>query len=353
MNTSSARRRILARQQAECRVRRTLVELLCAVSVLRTGLTQVLPLAGTAAWWVTLAAMLPGTALLLAARLMMHRTGAGTLPELVRRRLGRPGLWGLCAVLTVLLLADAVATLTALTAFFAEGVGTRGTPLTLAILTAAALLPCLHREGLPRAVHLLRWVLLAAAVTAGALLLPACRADHLYPMSGAGMPAVWAALRSASGAGWPLLLLLTLPAEGSRPVSASLARVTLAVLLPLLIICLTIPQEVLASRAGLAETLLLPGRYAPAGLQMLLHCLLLICLFLAIGGALHLAGEVACAPLSRPVRWLPHAALTLLTLTQLLRRETLRQALAALSFRALLLLAAVVLLFIPARRRRP
>ena len=125
------------------------------------------------------------------------------------------------------------------------------------------------------------------------------------------------------------------------------------VLLPLLLLGLTIPQEVLASRAGLAETLLLPGRYAPAGLQMLLHCLLLICLFLAIGGALHLAGEVACAPLSRPVRWLPHAALTLLTLTQLLRRETLRQALAALSFGALLLLAAVVLLFIPARRRRP
>ena len=353
MNTSSAQCRIRARQQAECRVRRTLVELVCTVSVLRTGLTRVLPLAGAAGWWVTPAAMLPGVGLFLGVRLLLRRTGAATLPELVRQRLGRPGLWGLCAALTVLLLLDAAATLTVLTAFFSGGVGTRGTPLTLALLTGAALLPCLHRDGLPRAVHLLRWGLLTAALIAGAVLLPSCRVDHLYPLSGAGLPSVWSAMRVGAGCGWPLVLLLTVPADGERGPSVSLARVSLAVLLPLLLLCLMIPQEAISSHGELAAALLLPGRYAPAGVQMLLHCLLLISFFLSIGGALHTASELAGAPLSRPLRWLPHAALVFLVLTQLLRRETLLSALEALSLRALLLLAALVLLMlIPARRRR-
>lgn len=353
MNTSSAHCSAEGRRKAEGRARFALLELLCTVSVLRTALTRVLPLAGSATWWVTLAALLPGAGLFLLVQGFMRRTGASTLTELVRRRLGRPGLWVLCSLLGLLLLLDAAATLTALTAFFLEGVGTRGTPLTLSLLTAAALLPCLHRDGLPRAVYLLRWALLAAAVIAGAVLLPQCRAERLHPLLGSGSASVRSALAAGCSLGWPLLLLLTIPAEGQRTPTTSLARVILGTLAPLLLACLLLPHEVLRTQSGLSSVLLLPGRYAPSGVRLLLHCLLLLACFFSVGGALHTGAELAGAPLSRPLRWLPHAALALLPLTQLLRRDVLFSALEEVNTWALLPAGAfVLLLIIPARRRR-
>ncbi|MBR3765525.1 MAG: hypothetical protein IKK57_13370 [Clostridia bacterium] len=352
MNKSPAACRIQARQLAEGRARLCLAEVVCTVSILRTGMTCVLPLAGSAAWWVTLAALLPGAGAFLLACWLMRREGAATLTELVRRRLGRAGVWALCGLLAALLAVDAVATLTALTDFFSRGVGTKGTPLTLSLLTGAALLPCLHRDGLPRAAFLLRWPLLTAALLAGAFLLTQARADHLFPLIGSGLPSVWSALTAGGSMGWPLLLL-TLSPQPAAVRHGALARVALGSLTPLLLICLTIPQEILPTHADVAAALLLPGRYASPGVQMLLHCLLLAALFLALGGALHSLAELVRAPLSRPLTWLPHAALLLLILTQLLPRTPLRGAMAATTAWALLPVLLLLLLTVPRRRHRP
>lgn len=148
--------------------RLTMLRLVCAVSIWRTAMTQVLPLCGAAAWWVTLLCLLPGFAVAVLLRLAMHLTCASTLTEAVRACLGKRGAWAVSLVLAALLLVEGLSGLTALITLFTEGVGTRGTAFTLALLTGGALLLALHRDGLPRAAHFLRWPMAAVAVIVGA-----------------------------------------------------------------------------------------------------------------------------------------------------------------------------------------
>lgn len=288
--------RLRVRLQGETRARRALAQLVSAVAILRTGLTAITPLAGGAAWWVTLLCLLPGIAVYAALALLMARRRVSCLQSLIGACLGRRMCGAIAVLGGVLLTLEAVTTLTALIALFTRGIGTRGTQLTLALLTGGALLLSLHREGLPRAVYLLRRGLALAALLAGVLCLRGLRADALFPLTGGGMPSLRAAFTAGWGLGWPLLLLLTVPEDGPRARLSAMTRVLLAVLCGMLLLCLSAPHELLTRFTTLADCLLLPAYFASPAVRMLTRCLLMLAFFLAIAGSVQLAAEGFLSP---------------------------------------------------------
>lgn len=306
---------LASRMAGENHARLTMLQLVCTVSIWRTGMTQIVPYSGSASWWVTILCLLPGFAVAALLRLAMHLTRTSTLTEGVRACLGQVGGWAVSLMLAALLLVEGLSGLTALITLFTEGVGTRGTAFTLALLTGGALLLSLHREGLPRAVHFLRWPMAAAAVTVGACLLLYARLDHLFPMYGEGAANVLLALKAGISLAWPVALLLTSPpAKQGRLRSAVLPA--FAAVTVLLVLVLTIPQELLAGTKSLAQLLLLPTKYASNALRILYLCLMMIGIFLSISASVRLATGNLCVPSKRNPNWLPNVILIVLILTQ-------------------------------------
>ena len=335
-----------ARTAGENRTKMTMVQLLCAASIWRSAMTQVLPRCGAAAWWVTLLCLLPGFALAMLVRAVMHFSHAPTLTEAVRACWGKAGVWAISAVLSALLLVEGISGLTALITLFTQGVGTRGPPFTMALLTGGALLLALHREGLPRAVHFLRWGIIAAAVLIGVCLVPGARLSNLFPLHGEGDASILSALKAGISLAWPVALLLTLqPASPGRLRSAVLPAFTAAGVLFLL--TMTIPTELLTRQNGLAAVLLLPAQYASNALRVLYLCLLMLTIFLSIGAAVQLAAIHLCAPMNRSIKRLPHALLIALILTQTGDADRLWRALITLQPWLLTVLTGIILICAP------
>ena len=335
------------RRRGERRARVTLIRLIACASVCRTVLTRIVPLAGASAWWLTLLCLLPGLAVFVALALLMRATHTATLLELLRRCLGRGGAAILNGLLAAVLLWDGLSSMTALTTFFTQGIGTRGTQWTLALLTSGILACCLHREGIARGAYLLRPLLLAAWALLAACALPGLRADGLFPMLGDGLPAAKAALRAGWSLAWPLLLLLTVSAEKSRGRLREACPVVTLTVLTLLLLSMTLPHERLMEAATLAERLLLPARYASNALRMLWQCLLLLALFLTIAGSVRLSTDLLAASVRKEARWLPWAVLALLTLSQTIPPVTLERLLGAAEAWLLLPFIVLTVLCIP------
>lgn len=307
-----------ARLAGERRAQRTLLQLLCLVSLWRTAMTRVLPLCGAAAWWTTLLCLLPGIAVTALLRLTMALTGAPTLAEAMRACLGKAGTLILASIMSVLLLLEGTSAITALITLFTQGVGTRGTQLTLAVLTGSILLFSLHREGLARAAHLLRWLIAAAGVLLAVSLMTEARLDHLFPLWGEGENAVYAALRAGISLAWPFVLLLTIgPARGEGRLMGGFWPAVLAVG-GVLVAGWTLPHELLVRERSLAALLLLPTRYAANSLRLLSLCLIMLTFFLAVGASVQLATESLCMPWKNAPKWLPRVLLAGLVLTQAL-----------------------------------
>lgn len=308
--------RLSVRLEGERRAQRAMVQLVCAVSILRTGLTAVVPLVGGASWWVLLVCLLPGLAVYAALALLLHRTRSGSLVSLLGRCLGRRGSAAACALGGALMLGEAAASLTALMTAFTQGLGASGTRWSLALLTCGALAAALHGEGLPRAVVVLRRVLTAGAVAALALSVQRLRADALFPMMGAGGPSVWVALRTGWGIGWPLVFLLAVPEESPRQRLNAPCPVVLTALAVVLFVQLISPHEVLVQTRSLADCLLLPAHDAPSALRMLARCLLMLGFFLSIAGNVLLTAEGVKACVAWPK--IPWAILAVVALSQAL-----------------------------------
>ena len=306
---------LAARLEGERRARSTLVRFLCAVSIWRTAMTRVLPLCGASAWWVTLVCLLPGFAVAALLRGVMALTRTATWAEAVRACLGKVGAAATSLVLALLLLTEGVSSITALITLFTEGVGTRGTQLTLAALTGGVLAFALHREGLSRAAHLLRWGMAGAAVVIAACMMSDVHLDGLFPLRGDGEAAILAALKAGMSLAWPLALLLTVePTRHGRLRSGVLPA--FAAPAALLLLALTIPHELLLCQTGLADLLLLPTRYAPNALRVLFVCLVVLAFFLAIGASAQMAAESLGLLHGRVPCWLPYAVLAGMFLTQ-------------------------------------
>jgi len=73
------------RLQGERRARQSMIRLVAAVSILRTALTDLLPLAGSAGWWVVPVCLLPGLTVYGLLALTMKRTGTAVLADCLGR----------------------------------------------------------------------------------------------------------------------------------------------------------------------------------------------------------------------------------------------------------------------------
>lgn len=329
------------RASAQRGANQAMLRLLAVTSILRTVLTQLLPLVGSAGWWAVPVCLAPGLAACGLGAALLRRTGTTTLQEAVRASLGRIGLICLCAALAALVLLDGAASMTALITMFTQGIGTEGTQVTMALFTAGAMLFCLTREGLPRGIWLLRWPLLAGWAIVAAQMALQARADGLYPVLGDGWPAIRTALVQGSGLGWPLLLTLTVsPPQGKRrlrPLLPGIALCCAAVLL----LCLGSPHERLTRGGSLSEHLLEFVLPLPAAHRTLAQCLMMLMFFLSIAASAVLAADAVSMPW-RGKGWSAGAVVVLLALTQCADVRALWQWLAGAQRYALLPLLALI-----------
>lgn len=322
----NAEERAEMRVKGDRRARVCQVSLLCVMSILRVGLTEIVPLCGSAAWWVLALCLLPAAALYGLACLAMRRTGAETLTEAARALLGTAGVWALSLVWGVLLLLDGAASMTALVTSFTEGIGTQGTQVTMAAVTLLALLFCLHRDGLAWGIYFMRLALLAIAAGVAAGMIGLAAPDHLHPMLGQGRASILAAVRVSASVGWPLLLL----ADTAPPTPRRAGRILPPMLLTVgavLLVCLTFPCEILIRESTLAGRLLQPSLYLPQALRTLTHSLMMLLFFLSIATASQLAANRFLTPKGRELPWLAGVAAALIAGTQLAPIRALWQAL--------------------------
>lgn len=298
--------RIQKRRAGQRQTQNALIGLLSAVSMTRVGLTQLLPLCGSAAWWLSAACMLPGLCVYGALRLLLRRTHTRTLTDCARKLLGNFGIIMVMLTLTLPLLLDGIVSLTALITFFTEGIGARG-------------------------VYLLRHVLLVAAAIIAINALLDAHPDGIVPLLGEGVPPLLSGIRSAWGMSWVLLLLLEFPAEeGTRRTPAMFVA-----LLPcpviLLLLSLAIPPELIVPGRSLASRLALPTLFLQPAVRTLAQCLLMMTLFLSIAGSAQLAARFLTSSCQKPKKWVPYALIGLLTLTQLFDISRLWRVLTALT----------------------
>lgn len=346
---------VQARSAGERRAERAMLSLLCGVSLGREALMGVLPVCGASAWWVTALSVLPGFAVAGLLALSMRLTHAPAPLEAVRRVMGKPAVWLTSIGLAVLLLLDGVSSMTVLTTLFTQGIGTRGTQFTLAVLTGALLLCSLHREGLPRGICLLRWGMGAAVCVLAVCSMSRAHADHLFPVLGDGASAAWDALRRSVSLGWPVVLFLRPAADNGRGKVSRVCIPALAAVAFILLLNLTVPHEVLTADASLRAMLLLPLRYAPNALRVVGYSLMMLALFLSIGASAQLAAQSLCVPIGREWKALPYVLVGLLIASQTLNAVRLwcwLERLRPWLLLPVLCVAAVMLLCTLVRRKR-
>lgn len=309
--------RIQKRRAGQRQTQNALIGLLCAVSTTRVALTQLLPLCGSAAWWLSAVCMLPGLGVYGGFRLLMRRTGTRTLTDCARKRCGTFGSLLTMLTLTIPLLLDAIASLTSLITFFTEGIGARGSQFTLTLLTAAVMLLCLNRDGLGRGVYLLRHVLLVATGIVAINALLDAHPDGIYPLLGEGISPLRAGFRAAWGMSWPFVLLLEFPQEAGEKQCPAMLCGLLSAPIVLLLLSLTIPPELTVPEQNLAGGLVLPTLFLQPAVRTLSQCLLMMTLFLSVTGSAQFAARFAVSRSRKPISWVPYALIGLLTLTQL------------------------------------
>lgn len=312
----SPEERLAQRELGERLALRSQWRLLACVSILRTAITRIMPLAGTATWWVTLLCLLPGLVLYWVICLGLRRSKASSLVECARLAVGKMGVWLVCILAAVVLAVDAVSTITALITLFTEGVGTQGTQLTLALATVGILLFALNGEALARGTYFLRVPLLVLLGVVLIGLVGEARLDHLFPVLGDGGSSLWAAFRAGAGAGWVFLLpLLQSPTKKNRW-NAPLPPVGVCVI-ALLCLNLALPHELLANQSALGDCLVLTVAHLPALVRLVGICLWMAALFLALGSGVSLCAGQLLAPTGRKLVWLPGVSALAAAWTQL------------------------------------
>lgn len=285
------RRRL--RAQSELRCRQSLLRLICVTSMLRTAVTRVAPLAGSAAWWITPLCTLPGLMLYLAFSLMMRATGTQSLPALAGKVTGKAGEIITRCLAALLLLSEALVCAAMLTRMFTEGFGVEGTRLTITLLALVPMLLCLDATGLSRAVFLLRRMMLVVLAITALNWAEAGQGRGFFPVQGDGSQTAAAALRIGFSMGWPPCLLLF-----DEPAASSGGARWKDAFWPLLLcwavtalFIQAVPNDLLHARSGLVKALLSMTAYLHAPVRMAMYILLMTSLFLTAAGTITLASE--------------------------------------------------------------
>lgn len=311
----SPKERLAQREMGERLALRTQWRLLACVTILRTAVTRILPLAGASAWWMTLVCLLPGLGLYWLGCLGLRITKSAVLPECARLALGKAGAWVVCILACGGLAVDAISSMTALITLFTEGVGTQGTQWTLALAAAGMLLFALNREGLARGVYFLRLPLaVLLAIVLGGWLFSA-KADHLFPILGGGGSSLWAAFKAGIGMGWVFLLPLMQQPVKEKRWTEPLSPAALCVVC-VLCLNLALPHELVVNQIALGDCLVLTVAHLSPFVRLMAVCLWLAALFLSIASGISLWARYALAPTGRELMWLPGVLSLALAATQ-------------------------------------
>ena len=317
------------RQAAQERAWRSLWRAAACASILRTAVTRLLPQCGAAAWWMAAACLVPGLVCYGLCCLAMRWTRTSTLPECARALLGRAGEAALCLMCSLAAAADGAASMTALVTLFTQGIGARGTQLTMAVLTGLLLLPCLQRDGLTYGVRFLSRLMLALLALAAVSLLQLARADGLFPWQGNG--GLHAGAWQGVGMGWVFLLPLMRPTVSRRArVTDPVAPVLLCVGMVLLL-NLALPHELWTAHTALADSMLLTVRFLSPMVDLTTVCLWMLGLFLQVAFAAWQGADFLLQPWGREMKYLPHVLAALMVSSQAWRVEGVWQALGALA----------------------
>lgn len=306
------------RRLGQRRCQRSQWRLIACVAMLRTAITRVIPLAGSAGWWVVPVCMLPGFAL--------YALGCWGL-----RRNGQTCLHGsrlVCILAALALLTDGVSSMTALTTLFTEGIGTPGTQLTLALVAGGMLLFALNREGLARGIFFLRWGLVGLLALVLIWYAAHAKIDHLFPALGGGWSSVRSGVLAGLGMTWPFLLALMEPPVAKHQAREPLPPALLCVT-AVLCLCLAIPHEVLVISQSLGDTLVQTVAHLSPFLRLIAICLWMGGLFLSMGSVCSLSAAFLLAPWGRELPWLAGVLALILAGTQALAIRPLYQILSA------------------------
>lgn len=306
----------MMRIQGDRRARQMQVQFLCCVSMVRCVVMQMLPLCGSALWWVAPLCMAPGIVVYLLISTGLKRSGAATV-QAATAKAGKVVRWITGGLVFLLLMLDGAASMTALITAFTQGIGTEGTQLTLAGLTLLALLGCMKKDGLPWGIYMMRKGLMSLALVIAAVMTSMANVDGIHPVLGTGSGGILAAIRAGAGMAWPLILLTTIepPRPGIiRPV-LPVAAVTFGAGIML---CLVYPCEVLIRSGTMAERLLMPALHLPQALRTLAHSLGMLTLFLEIASVVQLSAERLAEISGRDRIWFPYVIAAALAGTQAL-----------------------------------
>lgn len=317
-NVHSPEERAEMRRLGQFRCQRSRWRFIACVTMMRTTLTRVIPLAGSAGWWVALVCMLPG--------LGLYGLGCWGLKRRGKSCLHASPLLGILTA--VALLVDSASSMTALTTLFTEGIGTPGTQFTLALVAAGMLLFALDREGLPRGVFLLRWCFVGVLALVLVGYASHGQIDHLFPVLGGGWSGIRAGAVAGLGMAWPLLLAFMEPSPAKRGAADVLPPMLLCAAAGLCL-CLAIPHEMLMSSQSLGDALVQTVSHLSPFARLLCVCLWMGGLFLAMGNGCSLSAGYLLAPWGRELSWLAGVLVLALAGTQALAIRPLYQVLSA------------------------
>lgn len=342
---NQAQQRRVARLQAERHTRRSMLRLLACTSMLRSVFTVILPVCGTASWWAVPCLLLPGYIVALLLNLMMNRCHTKTLQQMFSHLMGRNAARCLSVFLSLAVIIDALLSLRTLTSLFTEVIGTDGTHFTLAVITCGMVTLCLHHDGLPRGIHLLRWPILLILTILCIDWLKQTSTDHFSPLLGDGIPAVQDALHAGLSMSWSIPLLLTEPPvnEKSSHAAELLWPIGFVSGFTILIIA-AFPHTILTAATGTSQALMTPWLLLHGSNRTLGICLLMLTLFLLLAAEVRSTANLIEAGLEKPTYWLPYGLTGFLSLGNAVRAHSFWQALQSIQRFLLIPFVIVVIL---------
>lgn len=289
--TPQERRRL--REASDRRCRQSLIRLVCVTSMLRTAVTRVIPLAGSAGWWVVPLCSIPGLALYLSFALILRATGTQTIPSCAEKLIGRTGQVFAIGLAAFLLLTEALVCAGMLTRIFTEGFGVEGTRLSITVIAMAPMLVCLDEAGLSRAVCLLQGLMVVTLALAALNWLEAGRGRGFFPLLGDESASVSASFRIGFSLAWPLCLLLYAdPIESAERLRWKEAVTPLLICLGIIALFVqAVPNDLLRARSTVVSALLTMTAYLHAPVRMAMYILLMTSLFLSVAGTVTMASS--------------------------------------------------------------
>lgn len=304
---------------AEQCCRRSMLRFLAGCSMLRSALTLVVPVAGSASWWMSAVLIVPGALLCLVLAWLMRRAGVSSLTDLAGRTLGKAGCRMISVALGAALMLDGAVTLTAFVSLLIDVIGALGTPFVMAAITCGVMLPCLRGDGLPRAIRLILPMLLLGEIAVLIDLLGKAHTDGLFPLMGGGVAELWTVPERCAGLSWPLLLLADEPdVRSNRCVLMNVALPSGISLGLILLLNLSVPHEVLHSYTRLADTMGHLCVWLGQGVRTLSLVLAMQAFFLLLASETREAALLLSASGNREAAWLPAILAAGLALTQLI-----------------------------------